>query len=120
MGRLGKPEEIAKVVCFLASDDASFMTGSMVVVDGYVHSAPELIVEVLSPANRYDERAEKLLDYASLGIPEFWVVSPASRTLEVLQLVDGRYQAIAELGAGILHPQQFPEVAVDIASIWPQ
>jgi len=36
MGRLGKPEEIARVVLFVASDDASFMTGSMVVVDGGV------------------------------------------------------------------------------------
>lgn len=36
MGRLGTPEEVARVVAFLASDEASYMTGSMVTVDaGY-------------------------------------------------------------------------------------
>ena len=34
LGRIGRPEEIAGVVAFLASDDASFMTGSIVSVDG--------------------------------------------------------------------------------------
>ena len=32
--RFGKPEEIAKAVLFLASDDASFITGTTLVVDG--------------------------------------------------------------------------------------
>ena len=34
IGRIGEPEEIAAVIVFLLSDDASFMTGSVVSVDG--------------------------------------------------------------------------------------
>ena len=34
MGRVGKPEEIAKAVKFLLSDDSSFTTGSLFAVDG--------------------------------------------------------------------------------------
>jgi NAD(P)-dependent dehydrogenase (short-subunit alcohol dehydrogenase family) len=32
--RLGRPEEVAKLVCFLASDDASFITGAAYLIDG--------------------------------------------------------------------------------------
>jgi NAD(P)-dependent dehydrogenase (short-subunit alcohol dehydrogenase family) len=34
LGRIARPEEIASVVAFLASDDASFMTGLTIPVDG--------------------------------------------------------------------------------------
>jgi len=34
LGRLGSPEDVAKVVSFIASDDAEFITGQVIVVDG--------------------------------------------------------------------------------------
>jgi NAD(P)-dependent dehydrogenase (short-subunit alcohol dehydrogenase family) len=34
MGRMGEPEEVAKVTLFLASDDSSFVTGIELFVDG--------------------------------------------------------------------------------------
>jgi NAD(P)-dependent dehydrogenase (short-subunit alcohol dehydrogenase family) len=34
LGRIGRPEEVGRVAVFLASDDASFVTGSAVVADG--------------------------------------------------------------------------------------
>jgi 2-keto-3-deoxy-L-fuconate dehydrogenase len=34
MGRIGQPEEVAKAALFLASDDSSFVTGTLLFVDG--------------------------------------------------------------------------------------
>jgi len=38
LGRLGEPEEVANVALFLASDDASFVSGGAITVDGGFHA----------------------------------------------------------------------------------
>jgi 3-oxoacyl-[acyl-carrier protein] reductase len=37
IGRLGTPQDVAAVTAFLASDDASLITGQQIVVDGGMH-----------------------------------------------------------------------------------
>jgi meso-butanediol dehydrogenase/(S,S)-butanediol dehydrogenase/diacetyl reductase len=34
LGRMGKPQEVASTIAFLASDDATYINGSTIVVDG--------------------------------------------------------------------------------------
>jgi len=43
MGHLGKPEEIAKAVLFLASSDSSFVNGAELFVDGGLAQIQDLI-----------------------------------------------------------------------------
>ena len=101
-------------------DIAVFIRKNVVEQQGYIHSAPELVVEVLSPAIDRAERTEKLRDYESLGVPEVWVVSPEAQTVEVMLLKDGKLSTAALLREGLLKPTQFPDAGVDIASIWPK
>ena len=92
---------------------------TMVEEDGNIHSAPQLLVEVLSPANTRREREGKLGDYAAIGVPEVRVISPEARTVEVLYLAGGYLRPAQILREGILSPRHFPAVQIDIAQIWP-
>ena len=100
-------------------DLAVFQMSSMIERDGRAHSAPQLIVEVRSPANTHREREEKLADYASLGVSEIWVWNPEDRSVEVLYLEAGQYRRHACLSDGILIPKHFPTVQIQISEIWP-
>ena len=65
-----------------------------------IEVAPELAIEILSPSNTRRRIQDVLADYAAIGVKECWLVSLASRTIEVLTLMNGGWQRLALLRAG--------------------
>jgi Uma2 family endonuclease len=57
-----------------------------------VHGAPDLVIEILSPGSTRLDRVKKRELYARHGVPEYWIVSPGERTVEVLRLQDKQYE----------------------------
>jgi len=101
-------------------DLAVFLKKNIVEQDGYIHSAPELVVEVLSPANTRRNMAGKIRDYESMGVPELWIISPEAQTIEVVLLENGKLITHEVLTQGQLSPRRFPGIAVEVMSIWPE
>ena len=79
------------------TDKDKFVPDAMVVCDrgkirpDGVYGAPDLVVEVLSPSTAKRDRTYKKDVYERCGVPEYWLVSPSEKTIEVYWLVDGRY-----------------------------
>lgn len=58
-----------------------------------VHGAPDLVIEILSPASARYDRLVKFNLYQRAGVREYWLVDPSTRTVSVHNLEDGAYHA---------------------------
>ena len=62
--------------------------------------APDLVAEVLSPGTHNRDRTVKLKAYQDAGVPEYWLLDPAARTVIVNVLEKGKYVELVRGGAG--------------------
>ena len=60
--------------------------------DKGINGAPDLIVEIISPSNSYIDRYEKKALYQKFKVPEYWIVDPGNKTLEIYQLANENYE----------------------------
>jgi Uma2 family endonuclease len=63
----------------------------------YILIAPDLVVEVVSPNDTYEEVMDKIRDYKSARVRLIWIVSPETRTVLVRRL-DGTCVEFDETG----------------------
>ena len=66
---------------------------SSIVTERDVHGAPDLVIEVASPATALRDRNVKMEVYARHGVAECWLVDPAAATIETFRSEDGRMAA---------------------------
>ncbi|NJL05834.1 MAG: Uma2 family endonuclease [Chloroflexaceae bacterium] len=72
---------------------------------GYLTIAPELVVEILSPSDRWGEIEAKLSDYFSIGVEQVWLVQPRTTSVYVYRSLTERTLLTSEdtlHGTGIL------------------
>jgi Uma2 family endonuclease len=102
---------------FVSSERARVLT------EQNVQGAPDLVVEVGSPATRRRDEKTKLRLYERFGVQEYWVVDPDLDVIKVYRLVEGRYQRTAELTLAahdVLSTPLLPGLELSLADIFPE
>jgi Uma2 family endonuclease len=87
-----------------------------ILIPSRVLGTPDLLVEILSPSTATYDRSHKKSTYERMGVPEFWIVDPARRTVEQFVLVDGTYQL--QPAAEAIRLSIVKDVSIPLAEVW--
>ena len=71
---------------FVASEHMAILT------DANIQGPPDLVVEILSPSTGQRDLGIKRNLYAKYSVPEYWIVDPDAKTVEVLSLTETGYR----------------------------
>jgi len=55
--------------------------------DGFLEVAPDLVVEIMSPNDRWQDVRQKLAEYFAIGVRWVWIVEPENRTVLVFRSI---------------------------------
>lgn len=56
--------------------------------EGFLDVAPELIVEIMSPSNAWEDVRQKIEEYFAIGVGHVWIVEPENRAVQVYRSRD--------------------------------
>jgi Uma2 family endonuclease len=86
-----------------------------------IEGGPDLVIEILSPANPQQELQEKLQDYQAIGVRDAWIIALQARTVEVLKLSPESIERFGLYGLGdLLASHVLPELHLTVNEIFPE
>ena len=80
LGETGEEQVVQPDILFISK------ARSEIIHKDEIRGAPDLVVEILSPATAEKDRTYKRTLYAKYGAKEYWLVDPEAQTIEVLSL----------------------------------
>ena len=76
----------------------------------------DLVMEIVSEGGRSRDLETKRSEYASAGIPEYWIVDPRDQRITVLALEEAAYAVVGEFGLGErAESRLMPGFSVDVS-----
>lgn len=83
--------------------------------DTHIIGPPDLVIEVSSPGTIGYERREKQDAYARGEVPEYWIVNPEAKAVEVLVLEANGYRSLSVFRKQTILPSRVvPEFAIPV------
>lgn len=102
-------------VVFISNARRSIIGGQV------IEGGPDLVIEILSPADTRRELVEKLQDYQAINVREAWIVATQGQTIEVLRLSPERIDRSGLYGLGdLIVSQVLPELRLMVDNIFPE
>ena len=89
------------------------------IIGDFVKGAPDLVVEIISPSSFDIDTITKKELYARFGVPEYWIVAPELKRIDVFSLEGGTYKLDNfALESGTVTSRLLPGFSVDLQSIF--
>lgn len=122
---IGRGEIFVAPTDVILTDEDVFVPDLLVVGDPShvteraIEAPPLLVVEILSPSTRKQDRGIKAERYAELGVAHYWIVDPEHERVELFRLEGGAYGLIAGASGPttLAHPD-WEGLVLDLEALW--
>ncbi|MBI4572697.1 MAG: Uma2 family endonuclease [candidate division NC10 bacterium] len=117
---LAAPLDVILADDSIAQPDILFISNERLpIVRDWVHGAPDLVIEILSPGTRDRDRTLKRHLYARHGVRELWLVDPEARSV-VIHTLDPTTESVPRTFADrdILISDVLPTLRFPLEPIW--
>lgn len=108
-------EEIAREpdVFFIRAENAERVQGT------FVDGAVDLVVEIVSPSTRAEDRGVKYYEYEAAGVREYWLIDPLRERVEAYRLGPGGvYEPVALGDPPVLRSEVLTGMWIPAAWLW--